>query len=388
MKRFYTVCVVLFVFSSLINIASAQDETTWMPDANLRNAVRTALNLNANEPLTQQKMLNLNGLNASRLGITDLTGLEYATNLRSLSIGGNKVSDLTPLVDLMGLTRLYIGDNLIRNIGPLANLTNLKRLGMLQNQITDINVLAGLVNLEYLRLRGNPITDMSPLASLPKLSDVDIEIPSLIPDANLRATVRMALGVETGLRITTDAMKSLTVLNASKLGITTLAGLEYATNLRSLSIGGNQVSNLTPLENLTSLTRLYIGDNLIRDISPLADLINLKRLGMLRNQITDINILAGLVNLEYLRLAGNPITNLCPLESLIKLRDIDIEIPSLIPDPNLRVAVRAGVRYSDKRMYHNRCDERLNNTGCPQAWDNESCWFGTCDKSQIVIDSE
>ena len=63
-----------------------------------------------------------------------------------------------------------------------------------------------------------------------------------------------------------------------------LIGLEYATNLRSLSVGGNQVSDLTPLENLASLGHLYIGDNLISDISPLANLTNLKRLGMLRNQ--------------------------------------------------------------------------------------------------------
>ena len=61
---------------------------------------------------------------------------------------------------------------------------------------------------------------------------------------------------------------------------------------------------------------------------------------MLRNQITDITVLAGLVNLAYLRLAGNPIANPCPLESLPNLRDVDIEIPSLIPDANLRAAVR------------------------------------------------
>ena len=183
-------------------------------------------------------MLNLQGLSATKLGITNLTGLEYATNLRSLSIWGNNISDLTPLANLMGLTRLYIGGNLITDISPLANLTSLKRLGMIQNQITDINALASLVNLEYLRLAGNPITDVSPLVNLPKLSDVDTEIPIFIPDANLRAAVRAALGIEITSQITIDEMRGLTTLNASQLGITNLTGLEYATNLRSLSIGG------------------------------------------------------------------------------------------------------------------------------------------------------
>ena len=337
MKRFYTLCVVLLVLSGLLLSTYAQangvgnelpDPATWMPDANLRNAVRAALRLHADEPLTQEKMLNLQGLNASKLGIRDLTGLESAMYLKSLSIGGNQIRNLKPLANLGNLRRLYIGGNRIRHIRHLVNLTNLRRLGMLRNQVTDITVLAGLVNLKYLRLAGNPITDTSPLENLPNLSDVDIEIPSLIPDANLRAAVRAALGIEPNLRITIDAMRNLTTLSATQLGITDLTGLEYATNLRSLSVGGNQISDITPLANLTGLTELYMEDNLISDINPLANLTNLRRLGMLRNQVTDISVLAGLVNLEYLWLKGNPITDTSPLRSLPKLIDVDVDISS------------------------------------------------------------
>ena len=315
MKRFYTPCVLFLILSSLLLSAHTQANgveneppapATWMPDANLRNAVRAALRLNANEPLTQEKMLNLQGLNVPKLGIRDLTGLEYAMYLKSLSIGGNQIRNLKPLANLGNLRRLYIGGNRIRHIRHLANLTNLRRLGMLRNQVTDISVLAGLVNLKYLRIEGNPITDTSPLENLPNLSDVDIEIPSLIPDANLREAVRAALGIQPNLRITIGAMRSLTILNAAQLGIADLTGLEYSTNL----------------------THLYIGDNLISNINPLANLTNLRRLEMLRNQVTDISVLAGLVNLEYLRLEGNPITDTFPLRSLPKLIDVDVYISS------------------------------------------------------------
>ena len=228
----------------------------------------------------------------------------------------------------MGLTNLYIGGNLITDISPLANLTSLKRLGMIQNQITDINALASLVNLEYLRLAINPITNLCPLESLIKLNDVDIEIPpSLIPDANLRAAVRAALGIETNTCVTIDAMKDLTTLNASRLGIVSLAGLEYAINLESLSIRNNRISDLTPLANLTNLTYLSIDGNIIiTDISPLANLLSLKRLEASQNRIRDISVLSGLVNLEYLRLAVNPITDTSPLISLPELIDVDIFI--------------------------------------------------------------
>ena len=304
----------------------------WIPDENLRKAVRTALKLNADEFLTQQHLLNLTSLKATKLGIISLSGLEHAVNLKSLSIAGNQIQNLRPLSNLRYLTNLYIGDNRIKSIHPLANLMNLQRLGMLRNQVNDISVLKGLVNLEYLRLAGNPITDTTPLTNLPKLSDVDVEVPSFIPDPNLRAAVHEALGIETNSRLTTDAMKNLTKLNASKLGITDLTGLEYAVNLKSLSIIGNQITDLTPLSNLTRLTRLYMGRNRISDINPLTSLITLQRLGAQNNQIRDIGVLIGFVNLEYLRLAGNPITDTAPLTNLPKLSDVDIEISSLPQD--------------------------------------------------------
>ena len=55
MKRFFTLCAVLLALSSLLLSAYAQDNgvaneppdpATWMPDANLRKAVRAALRLN------------------------------------------------------------------------------------------------------------------------------------------------------------------------------------------------------------------------------------------------------------------------------------------------------------------------------------------------------
>ena len=45
MKRFYMLFLVLLAFSGWIYVADAQDASTWMPDADLRKSVRSALSI-------------------------------------------------------------------------------------------------------------------------------------------------------------------------------------------------------------------------------------------------------------------------------------------------------------------------------------------------------
>ena len=72
-----------------VTVNASLSEETWMPDANLRTAVRSALGLQASDALTQQKMTTLTSLTASSAQIANLTGLEYATNLSSLNLSTN-----------------------------------------------------------------------------------------------------------------------------------------------------------------------------------------------------------------------------------------------------------------------------------------------------------
>ena len=194
--------------------------------------------------------------------------------------------------------------------------------------------------------------DTSPLASLTKLVDVDVAITAptgiSIPDAGLASAIRAALGLNPGAPITKDAMLTLTTLEAGFQGISDLTGLEHATNLEVLGLGGNQIvdvsvlsglTNLTflmlddndivgvsPLEGLTNLTFLFLGGNEIVDVGPLSGLTSLTSLNLLNNKIVDVAPLAALVNLETLSLGGNPLGDTSPLASLTKLIDVDVEI--------------------------------------------------------------
>ena len=155
------------------------DPSTWLPDANLRTAVRSALNLNNNDALTQAGMANLTGLTARNAQISSLTGLEHASNLQKLDLRDNTISSISALSGLTNLESLKLKGNNISSVSALSGLTNLTLLNLKENNISSISTLSGLTNLEHLRVDENSITDVQPLTSLVNLNKLWIAGNSL-----------------------------------------------------------------------------------------------------------------------------------------------------------------------------------------------------------------
>ena len=193
-----------------------------IPDAKLREAIAAKLGKASGETITRSEMAVLSFLAPNSGYISDLTGLEFATNLTALwLLGGNTISDVSPLRDLTNLTDLGLSGNTISDVSPLRNLTNLKRLLLSDNTISDASPLRDLTNLTDLRLSDNTISDVSPLRDL--------------------------------------------------------------TNLTDLGLSGNTISDVSPLRDLTNLTDLRLSDNTISDVSPLRNLTNLTDLWLQGN---------------------------------------------------------------------------------------------------------
>ena len=349
-----------------------------IPDAGLAAAVQKALGLASNASITKQILRRLTTLDAKKREITDLTGLEHATQLEQLTLDNNQIQDVSPLSRLTQLQRLFLRNNQIQDVSPLSRLTQLQRLflngnqiqdispiagltrltnlNLVRNDIRDVSALAGLVNLRQLLLTGNPITDTSPLASLTNLTQVDVEITvlptpprltdstpdlpvetDLIPDAGLATAMRTVLDLVPDTPITKQDLQRLTTLNAADSQIKDLTGLEHATQLAELHLYDNQISDMRPLATLTQLELLSLSDNRISDVSPLAGLTQLKELRLDQNDIGDVSALMRLVNLEKLRIAGNSITDIAPLRTLLRQNpnlEIDIDVKILVEDIN------------------------------------------------------
>ena len=161
-------------------------------------------------------------------------------------------------------------------------------------------------------------------------SDAATDSPALevgsFADANLELAVRRTLNKLEG-PLTADDLASLTKLDVEQQdvsGVESLAGLEHATALDTLSLWGNQIADLSPLAGLTQLTYLNLGNNQVVDVGPLAGLTNLKWLSLWGNEVADLSPLAGLTKLTYLNLWGNAVADVSALSGLTKLTSLDL----------------------------------------------------------------
>lgn len=140
----------------------------------------------------------------------------------------------------------------------------------------------------------------------------------IFADPNLETAVRSTLGVPSG-PISPTHMLALTELNATTQNISSLSGLEYATNLTMLFLGSNRISDLTPIAGLTGLTTLNVGYNSIADITPLQGLTNLVALILSANDIANVAPLSDLTELNTLLLDNNNVGDVAPIAGLTKL---------------------------------------------------------------------
>lgn len=93
----------------------AQDDLVFIPDVNLRAAINQALGKNKADALTKGELAQLTDLNSAGLGIKDLTGLEWAVNLRTADLSSNQIADITTLQNLMNLVAIMLQGNALSN---------------------------------------------------------------------------------------------------------------------------------------------------------------------------------------------------------------------------------------------------------------------------------
>src|SRR5215475_1119310 len=115
----------LLTLTSVLTTTLAQEVS--IPDTGLNAAIREALQKPAG-PLTQQDLLSLTNLDASRRNVRSIDGLEAARNLISLDLQINGLTNSSLPSALTKLMVLDVSANPLTNFSLPNELTNLSSL--------------------------------------------------------------------------------------------------------------------------------------------------------------------------------------------------------------------------------------------------------------------
>lgn len=229
--------------------------------------------------------------------LTDLSGIEYFTNLTYLRCSKNELESL----DVNALSRLETldcGTNMLTTL-DVSDLTGLTRLSCGNNQLTTLDVSA-LTSLTTLACNDNQLTtlDVSMLKSLTQLNCYNNPL-----QGNLLGAFDLP---------------KLKYLRCSNIGMTSL-DVSKLPMLEELDCSNNKLANLNA-SSLTGLTSLNCNNNSLNSLD-VKGLTKLKSLNCTNNQLTTLDA-SGLTNLSTLYCYGNAsmtslnVTGLSNLEKL------------------------------------------------------------------------
>lgn len=143
-----------------------------------------------------------------------------------------------------------------------------------------------------------------------------------IEDANLKAAILKTLRMSATADLTKADMLKLKNFDAKNANIKSLAGLEYAANLRQLDVTGNSITDLSPLKDLKGLKYLTLYGNPITDdgLEDVSGITSLLSLNLDYTKITKLDAVSGLTNLKNLYVSNTDVSDLKPAANLTNLK--------------------------------------------------------------------
>ena len=139
-KRLFALIIILFI---TINIAYAQ-ELDWIPDPNLRKAVREEMGVPEGVPIAAEDIAKVVRLNVASMDIMDLTGLERFVNLQNIVANHNHIQDFRPLAGLTNLGDLHLSYNNIQDLQPTCGINKSHSLDIKSQQYFRCIALEGI----------------------------------------------------------------------------------------------------------------------------------------------------------------------------------------------------------------------------------------------------
>lgn len=104
--------------------------------------------------LTQSYILDLR-----KLGLREITLLQYVPNMEMLWLEGNEIEDLSPLASARRIGGILASHNRVRDVSALARSSTLASLDIRNNQLTSLRSVMALPARVRIKIEGNPFGD-------------------------------------------------------------------------------------------------------------------------------------------------------------------------------------------------------------------------------------
>ncbi|EAG3567198.1 class 1 internalin InlK [Listeria monocytogenes] len=168
------------VFAAEKTGLKASQDNVNIPDTNLKKYLNGRFGQASTADITQAQMDSLTSITLENINIIDLTGIEYAHNLKDLTITNIHATNYNQVGSIINLERLCImgADVTSDKIPNLSGLTNLTLLDFSHSAhdnsvLTKINTLP---NVNSINLSNNgAITDIMLLKIMPELEKLNIQ---------------------------------------------------------------------------------------------------------------------------------------------------------------------------------------------------------------------
>ncbi|WP_445452321.1 T9SS type A sorting domain-containing protein [Flavobacterium sp. 25HG05S-40] len=261
---------------------------------------------------SQLTSLNVSGLiHLETLGCNqnNLSALDISslTALRSLRCSDNNLSSIN-LPVINQLLSLDCSHNNLSNLS-FANLNLLTQLDCSHNNFSNLN-FTGLTSITSIDCGTNNLTTLNVgflNSTLTSLMFGNNDIASIDLSNSSNLLVLDCSGNPIGSTISFPNLVNLSSLECQNMGLTSL-DLSYYPELRSLNCSYNQLTSLN-VNHLNDLSELYCYNNLLTSLD-VNNLIHLNSLFFYYNQIGGSVDLSTLTNLNYLGCSFNPLSEL------------------------------------------------------------------------------
>ena len=269
-----------------------------------------SLNMSGNITVKSMKRIeelsnNLVNIKLANVGIEKIEGLKKFTNLKSIDLTTNNIKDITPIADIASInniTGLYLDGN--KNISgnrsdyTKEELEKINKIGEILDRdgeiILGVEQFGLFTNYKNIKLKYKSLTSLEMFEGMTNLNKLDVS----------------------GNYITLEDEKSQNILKSM-------------TNLKTLNLAHNKLTNIKPINELSSLTNLDLSSTGTFNLADIEDILSNVSLSVDNSTFqTIVNCDAN--KITSLKMLWAPIQDIPDMSNLTKLKYLQIDNSSSI----------------------------------------------------------